>query len=83
MTTDGLRGVLRLAVVLGACIGCSEPTKPDCLTPPCPLPIAIVARVSSGRRARMTIVVTRFVGVMFMRVNAKCAHQLRPPLAEH
>jgi hypothetical protein len=46
--TDGLRGVLGLAVVLGACIGCSEPTKPDCLTPPCPLPIAIVVRVSSA-----------------------------------
>jgi hypothetical protein len=43
--TDGLRGVLGLAVALGACIGCSEPT---CLTLPCPLPIAIVVRVSSA-----------------------------------
>ena len=46
--TDGFRGVLGLAVVLGAGIGCSEPTKPDCLRAPCPLPIAIVVRVSSA-----------------------------------
>jgi hypothetical protein len=45
---DGLRGILGLTVVLGACIGCGEPTKPDCLTPPCALPIAIAARVSSA-----------------------------------
>lgn len=48
MVTDGLRGVLGLAVVLGVCIGCSGPTKPDCLRPPCPLPIAVVVRVSSA-----------------------------------
>lgn len=46
--TDGLRGVLGPAVVLVACIGCSELTKPDCLRPPCPLPTAIVVRVSSA-----------------------------------
>ena len=45
---DGLRGVLGLAVVLVAYIGCSAPAKPDCLRPPCPLPIAIVVRVSSA-----------------------------------
>ena len=45
---DGLRGILGLAVVLGACIGCSGPTNPDCLRPPCPLPIAIVVGVSSA-----------------------------------
>jgi len=46
--TGRLRGVLGPAVVLGACIGCGGPAKPDCLRPPCPLPIAIVARVSSA-----------------------------------
>jgi hypothetical protein len=46
--TDGLRGVLGVTVVLVSCIGCSEPTEPDCLRPPCPLPIAIVVRVSSA-----------------------------------
>lgn len=46
--TDGHRGVLGLVVVLVACIGCSGPTKPDCLQSPCSLPIAIVARVSSA-----------------------------------
>ena len=44
----GLRGLSGLAAVLSACIGCSGPTTPDCPRPPCPLPIAIVARVSSA-----------------------------------
>ena len=46
--TNGLRGVSALAVFFLACVGCSEPTNPDCLIPPCPLPIAIVVRVSSA-----------------------------------
>jgi hypothetical protein len=46
--TGGHRGVLGLSVVLCACIGCGGPTNPDCLQPPCALPIAIVARVSSA-----------------------------------
>ncbi len=41
--------------------------------------------VSSGRDARIwrksSIFLRRIVGSMFMRVNAKCAHQVRPPLA--
>ena len=46
--TDGLRGVLGLAVVLGVGIGCGHAMKPDCVTPPCAMPMAIVARVSSA-----------------------------------
>jgi hypothetical protein len=42
------RAISGLAAILVACTGCSGPTKPDCLRPPCPLPIAIVVRVSSA-----------------------------------
>jgi hypothetical protein len=57
MTAD-LRRVLGLALVLGACIGCGEPMKPDCVMPPCPLPTAIVAQVfsaSGGPVANVTL----------------------------
>jgi hypothetical protein len=34
--------------LLGVGVGCGDPMKPDCIMPPCALPMAIVARVSSA-----------------------------------
>ena len=34
---------------------------------------------NAHRTCRSSIFLGRIVGAMFMRVNAKCAHQLRPP----
>jgi hypothetical protein len=31
---------------------------------------------------KSSIFLGRIVGVMFMRVNSKCAHQVRPPLSQ-
>jgi len=42
-----------------------------------PLAIDIEARASR----KSSIFLRRIVGAMFMRVNSRCAHQLRPPLA--
>jgi len=39
-------------------------------------PIDLDARTSR----KSSIFLERKVGVVFMRVNAKCAHQVRPPL---
>ena len=35
---------------------------------------------SSCRLGRSSIFLWRIIGAMFMRVNSKCAHQVRPPL---
>src|SRR5436309_15796145 len=37
---------------------------------------------SSCRLGKSSIFLRRIVGPMFMRVNSKCVHQVRPPLAE-
>ena len=49
--------------------------------------LAVFAESSSNRRdvrtsRKSSIFLRRKVGVVFMRVNSKCAHQVRPPLTQ-
>jgi len=39
-----------------------------------------VSRTSAPRTSRPSIFLRRIIGSMFIRVNSKCAHQVRPPL---
>jgi hypothetical protein len=43
--------------------------------------VAIEIEAPTSRKS--SIFLRRIVSVMFMRVNSKCAPQVRPPLAEH
>src|SRR5712671_4313285 len=46
------------------------------------LPAGVVGECRLGLRERRSssILFLRIIGSMFMRVDSKCAHQLRPPL---
>ena len=41
-------GRARLALLLGVCAGCGGSTQPDCVRPPCALPLAIRLSVTSA-----------------------------------
>ena len=43
---------------------------------------SVVRRAKAITIRSSSIFLGRIVGVMFMRVNSKCAHHLRPPLAQ-
>jgi hypothetical protein len=61
---------------LGSCAGISADDRPtDGATPSMLVP-------SSCRLGKSSIFLGRIVSSMFMRVNSKCAHQVRPPLAD-
>jgi hypothetical protein len=46
--TDGYRCMASLALALWGGGGCSHHGEPDCIPPPCPVPIAIMVRVTSS-----------------------------------
>lgn len=46
--TDGYRSMASLVLALWGGGGCNRQSEPDCIPPPCPVPIAIVARVTSS-----------------------------------
>lgn len=37
-----------LAILVASATGCSDPAQPDCVMPPCPMPMAIMASVTSA-----------------------------------
>ncbi len=42
------RGIVRLAFLICVSTACNYEAEPDCIPPPCPMPIAIKASVSSS-----------------------------------
>ena len=42
------RELVSLALLIGAGAGCDHQAEPDCIMPPCPMPMAITASVSSA-----------------------------------
>jgi hypothetical protein len=63
-----------------------------CSTPREARTLTVIASIWDGRTSprdesmrktrRSSISFGRRIGVVFMRVNSKCAHQVRPPLAD-
>ena len=43
----GRRYMASLALLVAFTAGCGDPSQPDCVMPPCPMPIAIIASVTS------------------------------------
>jgi hypothetical protein len=46
--TDGHRPLAGVALALAVGTGCNHQSEPDCVMPPCPLPLAIMVRVTSA-----------------------------------
>ena len=41
------RRLVSLALLICVSVGCNHPAEPDCIMPPCPMPMAIMASVTS------------------------------------
>ena len=46
--TDGHCRLAGLALALAVGAGCNQQSEPDCIMPPCPMPLAIMVRVTSA-----------------------------------
>ena len=44
----GRRYLASLALLVACATGCSDPAQPDCVIPPCPMPMAIMVSVTSA-----------------------------------